>query len=161
MPLRIILTLMLAMFVLPAFPQDEPSPAPGDISEESDEIADVMKEAEQGDASAQYFVGLMYDNGRGVPQDYKEAVRWYRAAAEQGHSNAQNNLGFTYHWGQGIPQNYVQAHMWYNLAASGLTGEDREHAATNRDRVAEEMTSEQIAEAQRLASEWKPKTGGQ
>jgi len=60
-----------------------------------------------------------------------------------------------------VPQDFVQAHMWYNLAASDLTGDDRELAAKNRDSLAEEMTSEQIAEAQRLAREWKPKTGGE
>jgi len=117
--------------------------------------------AEQGFASAQESLGSMYYNGHGVSQDYKEAVRWSRAAAEQGHSGAQNNLGVKYDRGQGVPQDYIQAHMWFNLAASNLTGEDRESAATNRDSIAEKMTSEQIAEAQRLAREWQPKTGSQ
>ena len=48
--------------------------------------------AEQGDAFAQYNLGLMYDQGLGVPQDYKEAVKWYRLAAEQGYADAQTNL---------------------------------------------------------------------
>jgi len=152
--------LILGMLVLPVFPQDEPPPTSGDTSEVSDYIAD-LKRAEQGDAVAQYNLGLMYKQGKGVPQDYKEAVRWYRVAAEQGDATAQYNLGGMYHEGQGVPQNYIQAHMWYNLAASSTTGEDRERAAKARDRTAEKMTSEQIAEAQRLAREWKPKTGGQ
>jgi len=116
--------------------------------------------AEQGLAKAQYNLGVRYDNGEGVPQDYKEAVRWYRLAAEQGHVSSQNNLGAAYGEGKGVTQDYVRAHMWYNLAASQATGEDRERSAKNRDLIAKKMTSEQIAEAQRLAREWKPKSSG-
>ena len=98
-------------------------------------------------------LGFMYNNGQGVPQDYAETVKWYRLAAEQGHASAQNNLGLMYDNGEGVPQDYVQAHMWYNLAgAQGL-----EQAAKNRDNVAKRMTPAQIAEAQKLAREWKPK----
>jgi len=104
----------------------------------------------------------MYVEGRGVPQDFKEAVRWWRAASEQGHADAQSNLGVMYTNGQGVPQDYIQAHMWYNLAASGRRDDDdRKMAAKNRDSIAEKMTPEQIAEAQRLAREWRPKTGSQ
>ncbi len=121
--------------------------------------------AEQGDAAAQFHLGSMYGYGKGLPQDYKEAVRWYREAAEQGQASAQNSLGFSYTKGQGVPQDYVLAHLWYNLAAAsgGDEGrrEGRERAARNRDMVAEEMTAEQIAEAQRQAREWRPKTGSQ
>jgi len=117
--------------------------------------------AEQGDPLGQNSLGFMYEHGTGVPQDYKEAVRWYRAAAEQGNAVAQTNLGLMYEDGKGVAQDYIQAHMWYNLAGSSGGNEDRKMAATNRDLIAEEMTSEQIAEAQRLAREWKPKTGSQ
>ena len=51
----------------------------------------------------------MYDNGRGVLQDYKEAVKWYRLAAEQGNANAQYNLGVMYDNGEGVPQDYKEA----------------------------------------------------
>ncbi len=116
------------------------------------------KAAEQGNAGAQYNVGLMYDNGLGVPQDHAEAAKWYRKAAEQGDADAQNNLGHMYGQGRGVPQDYVQAHMWYTLAASRLPpGTDRDGAVKNRDIAAKLMTSAQIAEAQRLAREWKPK----
>lgn len=153
--------LILGMLVLPVFPQDDSPPATGDTSEVSDYIADLMKRAEQGDAVVQYNLGVRYSDGLGAPQDYKEAVRWYRVAAEQGKASAQNNLGTMYGGGQGVPQDYVQAHMWFNLAASDRIGEERERAIRHRDRVAEEMTSEQITEAQRLAREWKPRSGGQ
>ena len=73
--------------------------------------------AEQGDAEAQYNLGIMYDYGWGVPQDYAEAVSWYRKAAEQGDADAQNNLGFVYANGKGVPQDYTEAVSWYRKAA--------------------------------------------
>ena len=92
----------------------------------------------------------MYDNGYGVPQDYAEAVKWYRRAAEQGDADAQHNLGVIYANGQGILQDYTLAHMWFNLAGAG----GNKKASENRDLVATQMTPAQIAEAQRLAREW-------
>ena len=113
---------------------------------------------EQGYADAQFNLGVMYDEGRGVPQDDAEAVKWYRKAAEQGDAGAQYNLGVMYGNGLGVPQDYAQAHMWYNLAASRFPpGEDRDKAVKNRDIVAKRMTPAQIAEAQKLARKWKPK----
>ncbi len=106
--------------------------------------------AEQGNAYAQYILGVMYDRGQGVPQDYTEAVKWYRKAAEQRDANAQNNLGAMYYQGQGVPQNYVQAHMWYNLAAT----QGNESAIKNRELLSKEMTPTQLAEAQELARKW-------
>ncbi len=94
-----------------------------------------------------------------MPQDYAEAVRWYHRAAEQGDASAQNNLAVMYHNGQGVPQDYVQAHKWYNLAASRLpSGEFHDGAVKDRDLAASKMTAAQIAEAQRLARDWRPKT---
>ena len=94
----------------------------------------------------------------GAPQDYTEAVRWFRKAAEQGDGDAQNGLGFMYANGQGVPQDYARAYMWYDLAASRFSpGERRDKAVKNRDIVAEKMTPAQISEAQKLAREWKPK----
>ena len=74
-------------------------------------------------------------------------------AANQGDADAQNNLGVMFDNGQGVPQNYVQAHMWFNLAGA----EGNSEGNKNRDMVARKMTAAQIAEAQRLAAEWKPK----
>jgi uncharacterized protein len=111
------------------------------------------KAAEQGSAYAQDSIGLMYTNGEGVPKDYAAAVSWYRKAAEQGFANAQNNLGLMYTKGQGVPKDYVQAHMWFNLAASA----NNANAIKSRETTAKEMTPAQIAEAQKLVREWKPK----
>ena len=114
--------------------------------------------AEQGNSNAQFMLGRMYRHGYGVPQDYTEALKWFRKAAEQGNPDAQLKLGVMYALGLGVPQNYVRAHMWSNLAASRLSpGKDRDLAAENREALAAKMTPAQIAEAQRLAREWKPK----
>ena len=113
--------------------------------------------AEEGDALAQYNLGLMYGKGEGVPQDDAEAVKWYRLAAEQGLANAQNSLGVMYTNGEGVPQDYVQAYLWFDLAASQSSAPGAEKAVKNRDIIASQMTPAQIAKAQRLAREWKPK----
>jgi len=118
------------------------------------------KAAEQGLAIAQSNLGAMYGKGQGVPQDYAEAIKWFRKAAEQGAAEAQFNLGTMYGNGRAVPQDYVQAHKWFNLAAAHFPEsetENREKAVRNRDRVAGKMNAAQIAEAQRLAREWKPK----
>jgi len=73
--------------------------------------------AERGDAGAQYNLGLMYQEGDGVPQNYVEAVGWYRKAAEQGNVDAQNNLGLMYDKGHGAPRDHVEAARWYRKAA--------------------------------------------
>jgi len=73
--------------------------------------------AEHGDASAQSNLGVMYEQGRGVAQNYREAMRWFRLAAVQGNASAQSNLGVMYYKGQGIAQDYAEAMKWYRLAA--------------------------------------------
>ena len=79
--------------------------------------------AEQGDDDAQFWLGLMYDKGNGVPQNYKTAIKWYTYSANQGDANAQNNLGQMYRLGEGTPVNYQTAVKWYRLAAE--QGSDR------------------------------------
>ena len=105
--------------------------------------------AAQGYASAQHNIGVMYSSGQGVVQDYVEAVRWYKLAAAQGVSFAQYNLGVMYRQGQGVVQDYVRAHMWTNLAA--VKGDA--DAVKNRDILAAKMSTQQIAEAQKMARE--------
>jgi hypothetical protein len=62
-------------------------------------------------------LGYLYENGKGVPQDYKEAVKRYRLAAENGDAEAQNNMGVMYEKGRAVPQNDKEALKWYRLAA--------------------------------------------
>jgi hypothetical protein len=73
--------------------------------------------AEQGDAIAQSHLGVLYFLGLEVPQDYQEAVKWYRLSAEQGNAFAQSNLGFMYFMGGGVPQDFKEAFKWSRLAA--------------------------------------------
>ena len=102
-------------------------------------------------------VAVAHAEGRSVPQDETEALRWFRLAADQGFAAAQVTLGMAYaEGGGGVPQDRVAAHMWLSLAAAQVSTRNRDTYVELRDAVAEEMTPEQIAEAQRLAREWKP-----
>ena len=110
------------------------------------------KAAEQGYAEAQVNLGTLYLQGNGPPQSDQMALFWFRRAAGQGEAAAFTNLGMMYARAQGVPQDFIQAHKWYNLA--GENGDRK--AAEARDSLANQMTSAQIAEAQKLAREWKP-----
>jgi V8-like Glu-specific endopeptidase len=123
-------------------------------------VAWYRKAADQGLATAQYNLGVAYANGDGVLQDDAEAVRWYRLAADQGYPAAQFNLGIAYANGWGVPRDLINAYMWVNLSvmrgiqnpAAAIT------AAKSLKTIAQEkMTPAQIAEAQKLARDWKPK----
>ena len=80
-------------------------------------LAEWTPLAEQGNYSAQYNLGIMYDYGRGVPENDKTAVKWFTKAAEQGYVKAQFNLGFMYDDGRGVPENDKTAVKWYTKAA--------------------------------------------
>jgi len=111
------------------------------------------KAATQGQAKAQFSLGTLYFNGEGGPKDYQQALRWFRLAANQGEALAQTKLAIMYDDGQGVPKDKVQAYKWLSLAA--MNGD--KPAPMLRDLLAKEMTPAQIAEAKKLASEWKPK----
>jgi hypothetical protein len=114
--------------------------------------------AEQGDASAQHFLGKMYQSGEGVRRDPVEAAKWFRLAADQGHTGAQFYLAEMYASGNGVTQDYVQAYMWFDLSTSGPQAF---YAVAGRSEAADKMTPAQIIEAQRLASAWRSKRAGQ
>lgn len=113
-------------------------------------LAECQAEAGQGNAIAQFILGSMYENGEGVAQDYKEAMKWYQKAAEQGDADAQYGLGKMYADGSGVAQDYVMSHMWFDIAAE----QTYRDASNMRDSVAKIMTPQQIQEAQNLAKEW-------
>ena len=115
------------------------------------------KAAEQGHKEAQFTMGYRYEFGKGVQQNYKEAIAWYLKAAEQSHASAQNYLGVMTSLGQGTPQNNIEAYKWFNLAA--ISG-NKEYIA-NRDRMAKKLGASQLAEAQKLASDWAKKHNAQ
>jgi TPR repeat protein len=111
------------------------------------------KAAKQGRAGAQVNLGTLYLHGDGAPESAQMALFWFERAAAQRDALAFAKLGRMYELGQGVSKNLIQAQMWYNLSVAH--GEQR--AAEARDALAKQMTAAQIAEAQRLAQEWKPK----
>ena len=117
------------------------------------DYATALKEwkplAEGGYIDAQYNLGIMYDNGKGVPQDYQEAVKWYRLAAEQGYSSAQHNIAYMYYNGQGVKIDKIYAYMWASIASSN----GFENSKGMLEALSKEMTPSQIEKAQDLARE--------
>ena len=113
------------------------------------------KAAEQGDTNGLNWLGYLYYFGQGAAQDYKLAAYWYSKAAALESSFAQDRLGMMYADGKGVTQDFVQAHMWWNLAASHG---DLDSARQSRAEIESHMTAQQVAEAQRLAREWKPES---
>ena len=108
--------------------------------------------AEEGDPIAQFNLGLLYLDGHGVPQSPMEAANWFRRAAEQDYTQAQHNLGAMYGSGQGVKRDYVQAYKWLNIcAAKGNSG-----CVAQRDMIAKKLKPGQVAEGQRLATDFKP-----
>jgi uncharacterized protein len=107
------------------------------------------KAADQGDANAQFNLGVMYFEGKGVPQNYVEAFNLFKKAAAQGNSYAQYNLGVGYSKGRGVPINYKKAYVWYILASA----KGHEKAKHNISVIEPKMAPQQIAEAQKEAAE--------
>lgn len=106
--------------------------------------------AEQGNAAAQSNLGMMYVQGKSVPQDFKEAIKWYRLAAEQGAALARSNLGVLYANGYGVPQNHVVAYALFSLAAASAPDSI---ALEERDRITASMTPQEIEAAQKLTQD--------
>jgi TPR repeat protein len=132
----------------------------GELRNDAEAVRWFRRAAGQGDVAAQFRLGLMYSEGQGVPQDHVEAAKWYRLAADRGYAQAQYNLGLAYAAGEGVPQDNVMAHMWLNRAVAQFPASDTRHrsaAVRSRDVMASKLTREQIAEAQKLAREWRPR----
>jgi len=109
--------------------------------------------AEKGYHLAQYAMGTMYEQAQGVKKDIVEAVKWYTMAADQGMMQAQQSLGVIYTTGEvGVPMDLVKAHLYFNLASK-----ENSSAGSRRDRLKPKMTPDQLAQAEKLFKEWKPK----
>ena len=114
---RLLLCAGLALTVLPAvagFDEAAAAFAAGDYAKALQESRPL---AEKGDPRSQYAMGVLYENGYGVPKDLKQAAAWYLKAAKQGNSDAQYNLGAMYEHGVGMTVNYAEAARWYRPAA--------------------------------------------
>lgn len=114
--------------------------------------------ANQGYMDSQYYLGEMYFYGGDViKQDYAEAYKWYRLAVDQGHSLAKIALGKLYMQGAGVPQNFILAYMWFHIYEISEPAYLRRLVERELADIAQHMAPSQIAEAQKLAREWKPK----
>ena len=146
--MKLLLTLLLGIALL--------GPHGGILKAEEDEdsasVEIIRQGAEQGDAFAQYELGVCYHKGNGVAKDAIEAVKWWRKAAEKGLAPAQSKLAGCFALGEVVPKDYVAAYMWANLGAA-----TEKSARKIREYVEKKMTAEQIAEAQRLSRDWKPR----
>ena len=108
--------------------------------------------AQNGNATAQFTLGRMYELGVGVVQNYDTASHWYRKAAIRSNPYAQGNLAVLYAHGRGVPQDFVQSYVWSTLAAAGYSnwsGNLRNTALRNRDIVAVRMNASDMSAAQR------------
>jgi TPR repeat protein len=119
-------------------------------------VADARLQAlaRRGNARAQTMLGFAYATGRGVPQNYRVAVIWYRRAAERGNPTGQYFLGLMYDHGQGVAENKIVAQKWLILAAANANGRTRDYYTRIRDAVASTMNTHEIAHAQALAYDW-------
>lgn len=144
---------VLGLFALPALAGEvevgAKALAAGDFQAAYNEFLPL---AERGNPSAQFNLGVMYSVGQGVQKNLATAARWFGLAAEQGYGNAQRNLGVMYTLGQGVEQDFVKGYLWSELSAV----QGNKESALLRDTLEKEMTSEQINQARKLVSEWKP-----
>src|SRR5947207_4399890 len=114
-------------------------------NKQSTAASETRTRAEQGDITAEFGLAHMYQKGRGVPQDYNEAVRWYRKGAEQGYAKAQFNLGDMYRDGEGVPQDYAEAVRWVHKAAD--QGDPKAESALGYAYYSGEGVPQEYAEA--------------
>lgn len=114
----------------------------------------LRRAAEQSHGEAQAELGVLYRDGRGVDEDPVQAVLWWRRAANAGVGIAQLNLARAYRDGKGIGRDLVESYAWFTVAAANgyMDG------LSNRTRVAEDMNEQQVARAEKLASERRPAT---
>lgn len=124
----------------------------------ADEVAAVRQLADQGNTTAQFVLGSMYRDGRGVAQDNNEMLRWWRMAAGAGNFDAQFALGDIYSGGYGVATDHVLAYMWFDiLAVRGTQSSFGEIATRNRDAVKLFMTPDAVTRAMELSTDWQSK----
>jgi hypothetical protein len=113
--------------------------------------------ADEGHGPSQYNLGEMYYAGKGVPQNFAEAVKWFSRAAQKGVPGAQLSLGIAYALGRGVQPNLTEAYKWLKLSMAGFaTEKDRMEAFKARKMIVARMTAGEIAEAEKETRDWSP-----
>jgi len=107
--------------------------------------------AEQGLRDSAYELAVLYTRGEGVEFDQSEAVKWFGAAAHAGHVRSQFSMGVIYEEGRGVPVDLGRAYLWYSMA--GARG--HETGERNRNRLAPELSVQQLNEVRRSLREWR------
>jgi hypothetical protein len=113
-------------------------------------LPDLRKLSAQGDADAQWQMGVRYHNGEGVPRDDVQAMQWFVRAADQGHVTAQATLGAYYWAGRGVPQDLSKAYFWSALALA----QGDENSKSRLEGLASQMTQAQVSAARQQAEVW-------
>jgi len=119
-------------------------------SAQTKSLADLRKLADQGNADAQWQMGVRYHNGENVPRDDAQAMQWFLRAAEQGHATAQATLGAYYWAGRGVPQDLSKAYFWSALALA----QGDENSKSRLEGLASQMTRTQVSAARQQAEVW-------
>jgi TPR repeat protein len=127
-----------------------------------DSMRRLQRDAELGDAVAQFNLGIVYGNRSGEPgyavEDRRvDAIRWLLRSANQGLPRAQSRLAEIYVDGPDASRDAVRACTWFLLAAAGQPGARGQDARSGYDRAAAQLTATQVAQAHRRASRWRPK----
>ncbi|WP_225767688.1 tetratricopeptide repeat protein [Inquilinus sp. Marseille-Q2685] len=127
-----------------------------------DSMRRLQRDAELGDAVAQFNLGIVYGNRSGEPghavEDRRmDAIRWLLRSANQGLPRAQNRLAEIYVEGPDASKDAVKACAWFLLAAAGELGARGQTARSGYERAAALLSATQIAQAHRRAARWKPK----
>jgi len=114
-------------------------------------LPELLSAAEADHARAQYTLGKMHNEGKGVALDRVNAVHWWQKAAAQNHAQAQFSLGVLYSSGKGVTKDNVVAHMWFSLAAAN----GKRNAKRLLKVITLQMTPRQFAEAEHRVADWR------
>ncbi len=153
MTIRVAAFFLAALLLLapPAFAGFDEGMAAYKAGDYAAALPELRAAAEGGHARAQYALGSMYNEGKGVTQDSALAADWWRKAAAQNHAQAQFALGVLYSSGKGVAKDNVAAHMWFSLAA----GQGKKNAKRLLKVIVRQMTPAEISEAEQRAEEWR------
>lgn len=154
--LFVVLALVLPLVAQAGFDDAVQAYGTGDYAKA---LAEFKVLADQGKPEAQYFMGLFYHNGFGVPRDQSESAQWFLKAARQGDARSQYYVGIMTEKGQGVEKDSVAAHMWLSLSAANPQTSYRDSIYTREaiEKLEKKMTPEQIAKAKETAKNGNPR----